>query len=105
MTNPTRTAQGRFAPGNTGNPKPHNVRSQEERQAEAAIRDAAKEYARHEGALNALIDARLPTLLVHALNRAESDDAVLAPTLQLLAERQRSLNLVAERALRAGATH
>lgn len=56
-------------------------------------------------ASNALIEERLPCLIVHAMTRAESDDEVLAGVCQLLAQRLRSQNLIIERQLLDGVTH
>ena len=84
----TNTAQDtRFKPGASGNPRGRPTRAASRHKAEV------------------LIEERMPGLIAHALDRAEHDDQVLAGLCQLLAQRLRAQNLIAERRLLDGTTH
>ncbi|OSR67149.1 hypothetical protein BV326_04428 [Pseudomonas syringae pv. actinidiae] len=90
MTTDARNSRGQFAPGSKGNP------GGRPRLTEGSI--AAR-------ASNAIIEERLPSLIVHAMGRAETSDEVLAGICQLLAQRLRGQNLIAERQLLDATSH
>ena len=89
----TRDLRGRFGKGNLGNPKPHNVRSDEERQIGRDIHQLARDLLRHSKPIGKLVNAAEPVLLALAVERAEHDDGVLAGALYLMASRRQALNI------------
>ncbi|MGH8329782.1 MAG: hypothetical protein ACRER3_18900 [Pseudomonas fluorescens] len=95
----TRDLRGRFGKGNLGNPKPHNVRSDEERQVDHDIRQLAHDLRKNSKSIDELVSAAEPVLLALAIKRAELDDGVLAGALYLMATRREASN-AAELALR-----
>lgn len=89
----TRDLRGRFGKGNLGNPKPHNVRSDEERQVGHDIRQLARDLRKNSKSINELVSAAEPVLLALAIKRAEHDDGVLAGALYLMATRREASNV------------
>ncbi|MGN8094740.1 hypothetical protein [Methylobacterium sp. 22177] len=96
MTNSQRDANGRFGPGNPGNPRPHNVLTAEEKAFADSIDKEVAEALRLNPTFQRLIQARTPALMVKAFDQAERDDSVVGPLLALLAEQQRARNIAAE---------
>lgn len=89
----TRDLRGRFGKGNLGNPKPHNVRSDEERQVGHDLRQLARDLRKNSKSIDELVSAAEPVLLALAIKRAEHDDGVLAGALYLMATRREASNV------------
>ncbi len=88
-----RDLRGRFGKGNLDNPKPHNVRSDEERQVGHDIRQLARDLRKNSKSIDELVNAAEPVLLALAIKRAEHDDGVLAGALYLMASRREASNV------------
>ncbi len=85
-----RDANGRFGAGNPGNRTPHNANP-----ADRDLRSLTKDLRKTTKPIVDLLDAAEPMLLALALEKAETDDAVLAGVLQLMAARVGRENLAA----------
>ncbi len=86
-----RDANGRFGPDNQANPAGRKPLSQGDRD----LRSLTKDLRKSTKPIVELLDAAEPMLLALALEKAETDDAVLAGVLQLMAARVGRENLAA----------